>query len=104
MFAVAVRGEGPCVCDSNCQVAGPSSQTAWAAERSVVRSSRAALVLDAAIWLIPRTGQPGLRHLPERGRWRTFTAKYKLELLAAYEAAPEGEKGALLRCEGLYSN
>jgi transposase-like protein len=42
--------------------------------------------------------------VPERGRRRTFTAKYKLEILAAYEAAPDGEKGALLRREGLYSS
>ena len=32
-----------------------------------------------------------------RARRRTFTAKYKLGVLAAYEAAPAGEKGAALR-------
>ena len=42
--------------------------------------------------------------VPERARRRTFTAKYKLEILAAYEAAPDGEKGAMLRREGLYSS
>ena len=42
--------------------------------------------------------------VPERARRRTFTAQYKLEILAAYEAAPDGEKGALLRREGLYSS
>jgi transposase-like protein len=42
--------------------------------------------------------------VPERARRRRFTAKYKLEILAAYEAAPDGEKGALLRREGLYSS
>src|SRR6201997_2829025 len=42
--------------------------------------------------------------VPERARRRTFTAKYKQEILAAYDAAPEGEKGALLRREGLYSS
>lgn len=42
--------------------------------------------------------------VPERARRRRFTAKYKLEILAAYDAAPEGEKGALLRREGLYSS
>jgi transposase len=42
--------------------------------------------------------------VPERARRRTFTAKYKLEILAEYDAAPEGEKGALLRREGLYSS
>src|SRR6478672_1439164 len=42
--------------------------------------------------------------VPERARRRTFTAKYKLEMLSAYDAAPDGEKGALLRREGLYSS
>ena len=42
--------------------------------------------------------------VPERARHRTFTAKYKLEILAAYDAAADGEKGALLRREGLYSS
>ena len=42
--------------------------------------------------------------VPERARRRTFTAKYKLGVLAAYDAAPNGEKGAVLRREGLYSS
>jgi transposase len=42
--------------------------------------------------------------VPERARRRTFTAKYKLEILAAYDAAPDGEKGGLLRREGLYTS
>jgi hypothetical protein len=42
--------------------------------------------------------------VPERARRRSFTAKYKLEVLAAYDAAPEGAKGAILRREGLYSS
>src|SRR4051794_14205652 len=42
--------------------------------------------------------------VPERARRRTFTAKYKLQILAAYDAAPEGEKGAVRRREGLYSS
>jgi transposase len=42
--------------------------------------------------------------VPERARRRTFPAKYKLEVLAAYDAAPDGEKGAVLRREGLYSS
>lgn len=33
---------------------------------------------------------------------RTFPAEYKLRILAEYEAAPEGEKGAILRRERLY--
>jgi transposase len=49
------------------------------------------------------TGRPD-PEVPERARRRSFTAKYKLEILAAYDAAPDGEKGALLRREGLYSS
>jgi transposase len=41
---------------------------------------------------------------PGRARRRTFTAKYKLEILAACDAAEPGEKGAILRREGLYSS
>ena len=42
--------------------------------------------------------------VPEKARRRTFTAQYKQEVLAAYEAAADGEKGAILRREGLYSS
>ena len=42
--------------------------------------------------------------VPQRARRRSFTAKYKLEILAAYDAAGPGEKGAILRREGLYSS
>lgn len=35
---------------------------------------------------------------------RTFSADYKLAVLAEYEAAPEGLKGSVLRREGLYSS
>ena len=42
--------------------------------------------------------------VPERARRRTFTAQYKLDILAAYDAAGPGEKGAILRREGLYSS
>jgi len=42
--------------------------------------------------------------VPGRARRRTFTARYKQEILAAYDAAPSGEKGAILRREGLYSS
>ena len=42
---------------------------------------------------------------PERPVRRTFSAAYKLETLAEYEAATDtGAKGALLRREGLYSS
>ncbi|MEV7776134.1 hypothetical protein [Kitasatospora sp. NPDC086791] len=33
---------------------------------------------------------------------RTFTPEYKLRIVAEYDAAPEGEKGAVLRRERLY--
>jgi transposase-like protein len=42
--------------------------------------------------------------VPGRARRRTFTARYKQEILAAYDAAPSGEKGAILRREGLCSS
>ena len=42
--------------------------------------------------------------VPEKARRRTFTAQYKLDVLAAYDAAAPGEKGAILRREGLYSS
>lgn len=44
----------------------------------------------------PRSNQP---------KRRTFTAEYKLAMVAEYDAASEpGAKGALLRREGLYSS
>ena len=54
-----------------------------------------------------RTGDGAPRPDPEvseRARRRTFTAPYKLKVLAEYDAAPDGQKGALLRREGLYSS
>jgi regulator of protease activity HflC (stomatin/prohibitin superfamily) len=43
----------------------------------------------------PRADQP---------RRRTFTAQYKLAMVAEYDRLPAGGKGALLRREGLYSS
>ena len=40
----------------------------------------------------------------DRPKRRRFSAEYKAEILAAYDAAEPGEKGALLRREGLYSS
>jgi transposase-like protein len=40
----------------------------------------------------------------ERPRRRSFTVEYKLKILAEYEAAETGQRGALLRREGLYSS
>src|SRR5450755_5133396 len=42
--------------------------------------------------------------VPERARRRSFPAEYKLEVLAEYDAAPDGVKGAVLRRHGLYSS
>ena len=43
--------------------------------------------------------------LPDKPVRRIFTAEYKLAMIAAYEACTgTGEKGALLRREGLYSS
>src|SRR6266496_5644970 len=63
---------------------------------------------------MPVTGDPGRvadgrqdrpdPEVPERARRRRFTARYKLGILAAYDSAEPGEKGAILRREGLYSS
>ena len=42
--------------------------------------------------------------VPERAKRRTYTAKYKRDVLAEYEAADRAGKGAVLRREGLYSS
>ncbi|MDT5386538.1 MAG: transposase [Mycobacterium sp.] len=43
--------------------------------------------------------------LPDKPRRRSYNAEYKLRILAEYDAcAGDGDKGALLRREGLYSS
>jgi len=43
--------------------------------------------------------------LPSKPRRRSFSAEYKLSILDAYDACEgDGDKGALLRREGLYSS
>jgi transposase len=43
--------------------------------------------------------------VPERARGkRRYSAKYKAQVLAEYEALPKAERGAFLRREGLYSS
>ncbi len=42
--------------------------------------------------------------VPEKAHRRSFTAQYKLDVVAEYDAAAIGEKGAVLRREGLYSS
>ena len=40
----------------------------------------------------------------DRPKRRTFTPAYKLRIVEEYDSAPTGEKGALLRREGLYDS
>lgn len=40
----------------------------------------------------------------DRPKRRTFTPECKLRIVTEYDAAPTGEKGALLRREGLYDS
>ena len=42
--------------------------------------------------------------VPEKAQRRTYTARYKAEVLAEYEACDREGKGALLRREGLYTS
>lgn len=42
--------------------------------------------------------------VPERARRRSYSAKYKLEVLAEYETLDRDGKGGLLRREGLYTS
>ncbi|MBW3578156.1 MAG: hypothetical protein KY462_10540 [Actinobacteria bacterium] len=42
--------------------------------------------------------------VPARARRRSYTAKYKQEILAEYEQLDRDGKGALLRREGLYTS
>ena len=63
---------------------------------------------------MPATGDPGRvadarqdrpdPEVPQKARRRSFTAQYKLDVVAEYDAAAAGEKGAVLRREGLYSS
>ncbi|WP_141003314.1 transposase [Nocardioides humi] len=40
----------------------------------------------------------------DRPKRRAFTAEYKAQIVAEYDAAESGERGAILRREGLYSS
>ena len=48
--------------------------------------------------------EPDEPEVPERASRRTYTAQYKLRILAEYERRDRDGKGALLRREGLYSS
>jgi len=56
---------------------------------------------------IPSTQQPDVElppQAPPKARRRIFTAKYKLGIIRAYDAADTDARGALLRREGLYTS
>ncbi len=46
----------------------------------------------------------GVAPRADRPKRRTFTAEYKAQIVAEYNAADHGERGAILRREGLYSS
>src|SRR5258708_14018022 len=48
--------------------------------------------------------EPGGGPRGDQPKRRTFTAAYKTRILDEYDAAPAGEKGAILRREGLYDS
>ena len=67
--------------------------------------------MTALVTLSPGRPHPGGMaedhdpEVPEKATRRRFPAAYKAKILAEYDAATEpGEKGALLRREGLYSS
>ena len=42
--------------------------------------------------------------VPERAKRRTYSARYKLDILTMYDTADRAGRGALLRREGLYTS
>lgn len=54
---------------------------------------------EATSEAVPDVAVPDPAPRPTR---RSFTAAYKAKIVAAYEAAPHGEKSGVLRREGLY--
>jgi transposase len=48
--------------------------------------------------------EPAEPEVPERATRRTYSAQYKLRILAEYERRDRDGKGALLRREGLYTS
>jgi transposase len=86
-------------------LAGPVTGPAGPDRRRRAKPKPRAAVLTADTWHVDDgTGTDGgpRRRNPVR---RVFSAEYKLAILAEYDAASEtGEKGAILRREGLYSS
>ena len=62
------------------------------------------LTLTAADLLAVSVEDEAMSPRSDRPRRRSFTAKYKLDILAEYEAADPAARGVLLRREGLYSS
>ena len=66
--------------------------------------------MSVALTMAGPVGQAGLMgevpdpQVPEKAKRRTYTAKYKRDILAEYEACDKEGKGALLRREGLYTS
>lgn len=51
-----------------------------------------------------RIDDRGVTPRADRPKRRSFTAEYKAKIVAEYDAAEHGERGAILRREGLYSS
>ncbi|MET7931853.1 hypothetical protein ABZT43_50475 [Streptomyces sp. NPDC005349] len=58
------------------------------------------------LWPYPRAGVSSSRpdpEIPAKAKRRSFTAAFKKEVLAEYEAAADGKKGEVLRRRGVSS-
>ncbi len=62
------------------------------------------LTLTAADLLTGSLENGAVSPRSDRPRRRSFTAEYKLDILAVYDAADPAARGELLRREGLYSS
>ncbi|KEZ34326.1 hypothetical protein CEDDRAFT_03745, partial [Frankia sp. CeD] len=69
---------------------------------AMVLTAGRGLVDDGRVDDEPERPRPDPEVEPKAKR-RTFTAEYKARILAEYDAAGHGEKGAILRRERLYS-
>lgn len=58
---------------------------------------------DRSLGRAERVNDPS-PEVPERAKRRSYTAKYKLEILDEYEGLDRDAKGSLLRREGLYTS
>lgn len=58
---------------------------------------------DRPVGSVGRVADPD-PEVPERAKRRSYSARYKLEVLAEYEGLDRDAKGSLLRREGLYTS